>query len=99
MSFAQKVVIVTGASSGIGRSAALEFAHRGASVALVSRSESSLAEVVREISDSGGRAVACPADITAADSPSVIVKTTVDAFGGIDVLVNAAGVIATGTIE
>jgi NAD(P)-dependent dehydrogenase (short-subunit alcohol dehydrogenase family) len=99
MSFAQKVVIVTGASSGIGRSAAMAFAREGAEVVLVARSEPDLAEVAHAITAVGGRALACAADITAGDTPQKIVATTIDTFGGIDVLVNAAGVIATGTME
>jgi NAD(P)-dependent dehydrogenase (short-subunit alcohol dehydrogenase family) len=99
MSFAQKVVVVTGASSGIGRSAAIAFAREGADLVLISRSEPDLAEVVHVITAAGGRAVACAADITADETPAKIVTTAIDAFGGIDVLVNAAGVIATGTME
>jgi NAD(P)-dependent dehydrogenase (short-subunit alcohol dehydrogenase family) len=99
MSFAQKIVIVTGASSGIGRSTAMAFALEGAEVVLVSRSEPALAEVAHSITAAGGQALAYPADITAADAPHRIVKAATDAFGGIDILVNAAGVIATGTVE
>ena len=99
MSFNQKVVIVTGASSGIGRSAAMAFAQDGAEVVLVARSEPDLAEVAEAITAAGGRAHAYAADITAEDAPQKIVATAIDAFGGVDVLVNAAGVIATGTLE
>jgi NAD(P)-dependent dehydrogenase (short-subunit alcohol dehydrogenase family) len=99
MSFANKVVIVTGASSGIGRAAALAFAREGAAVTLVSRDAAALADVSREISSAGGRSIAFAADVTDEHSPARIVKNTVENFGGIDVLVNAAGVIATGTIE
>jgi NAD(P)-dependent dehydrogenase (short-subunit alcohol dehydrogenase family) len=99
MSFAQKVVIVTGASSGIGRAAALAFARQRADVVLVGRTESALVEVGEAITTSGGRSAVCAADITASDSPDHIVRTSTDAFGGIDVLVNAAGVIATGTLD
>ena len=99
MSFANKSVIVTGASSGIGRAAARAFAREQASVLLVSRSEGSLAEVRDEISAAGGRALVYAADITDEGAPSRIVSAAVEAFGGVDVLVNAAGVISTGTIE
>lgn len=99
MPFANKSVIVTGASSGIGRAAALAFAGDGASVTLVSRDAAALAEVSHQISQTGGRSIAFAADVTDEPSPSHIVRNTVENFGGIDVLVNAAGVIATGTIE
>src|SRR5215510_97736 len=99
MSYAHKVVIVTGASSGIGRAAALAFGREGAAVTLVSRDAAALADVSREISSAGGRSISFAADVTDEQSPARIVKNTVDNFGGIDVLVNAAGVIATGTIE
>jgi NAD(P)-dependent dehydrogenase (short-subunit alcohol dehydrogenase family) len=99
MSFAEKVVIVTGASSGIGRAAAVAFARERASVVLVGRSDAGLAEVARFIGDDGRRSVTCAADVTAAGAPGLIVNAATEAFGGIDVLVNAAGVIATGDLE
>lgn len=99
MQFANKVVIVTGATSGIGRAAALRFAHEGALVVLVGRSKASLTEVHQEIVEGGRRAATCAADVTTADAPEQIVNTAVQTFGGIDVLVNAAGVIATGSLE
>jgi NAD(P)-dependent dehydrogenase (short-subunit alcohol dehydrogenase family) len=94
-----KVVIVTGASSGIGRAAAFKFASEGASVALVARSGDKLAEVVEAIEGDGGVAKAIAADVTQEAEVERVVRETVEAFGGIDVVVNAAGVIATGTIE
>ena len=99
MSFSGKTIIVTGATSGIGRATAEAFGREGAAVVLVGRNETALSDVVRSISDAGGRAVACRADVTAADAPERIVRAALDAFGGIDVLVNAAGVIASGTLE
>lgn len=98
-SFAGKSVIVTGASSGIGRSAALQFGAAGASVVVVARNASALDAVCTEIAASGGRATACPADVTADDAPRQIVAAALDAAGRIDVVVNAAGVIATGALE
>ncbi len=99
MSFQGKTVIVTGATSGIGRAAARAFGQGGASVLLVGRRQDALDELTREIEGAGGRAAACRADVTAADAPDRIVGAAVDRFGGIDVLVNGAGVIAAGTIE
>jgi NAD(P)-dependent dehydrogenase (short-subunit alcohol dehydrogenase family) len=99
MSFTEKTVIVTGATSGIGRAAALAFAAAGAKLVLVGRSEAALTEVGGAVSASGASSVACAADITEEAAPGRVVDTAVSAFGGIDVLVNAAGVIATGTVE
>src|SRR3954463_7193845 len=99
MSFKQKVVIVTGAASGIGRAAAIAFAAGGAAVVLVGRDEAALADLGRSIAADGAQAVLCAADVTAADAPERIVNLAVQTYGGIDVLVNAAGVIGTGTLE
>jgi NAD(P)-dependent dehydrogenase (short-subunit alcohol dehydrogenase family) len=99
MTFRDKSVIVTGATSGIGRSTAVAFGQEGASVVVVGRNEAALTEVAGAVQSAGGRAVGCRADVTAADAPAQIVGRAVQEFGGLDVLVNAAGVIATGTLE
>jgi NAD(P)-dependent dehydrogenase (short-subunit alcohol dehydrogenase family) len=99
MSFSRKVIVVTGASSGIGRATAEAFARAGAAVVLVGRSEQGLADVERTILEGGGRARACRADLTSDDAPDRVVAAAVDGFGGLDVLVNAAGIIASGTLE
>lgn len=97
--FAGKVLLVTGATSGIGRATALRFAEAGASVAAVGRNEKALEEVSAEIKARGGSPISIAADLTVADEAGRVVSSTVAGFGGIDVLVNAAGHISTGTIE
>lgn len=99
MPFTHRSVIVTGASSGIGRAAAVKFAEAHASLVVVGRHQEALDELVRELGARGGQAIACAADVTAGDAPTRIVDAAVGAFGGIDVLVNAAGVIASGAID
>src|SRR6266851_3901438 len=99
MSFNGKTIIVTGSTSGIGRAAAEAFGREGASVVVVGRKEDVLTQVAGAVRGAGGQTVSCPVDVTAADAPERIVKTALDAFGGLDVLVNAAGVIATGALE
>jgi NAD(P)-dependent dehydrogenase (short-subunit alcohol dehydrogenase family) len=98
-SFSGKSVIVTGATSGIGRAAVLEFARLGADLLVVGRNESALAELSHSLAGGPGRVTSVAGDVTAPDVPGRIVTAAVDAFGGIDVVVNAAGVIATGTLE
>jgi NAD(P)-dependent dehydrogenase (short-subunit alcohol dehydrogenase family) len=97
--FAGKVAIVTGASSGIGRATAIALAHGGASVVAVGREPSTLEEAVAECAHAGGTAIAIAADLTAAASPDEIVQRTVTRFGSVDVVVNAAGIIAMGTTD
>jgi NAD(P)-dependent dehydrogenase (short-subunit alcohol dehydrogenase family) len=94
-----KVALITGATSGIGRATALKFASEGARVALVARRGNKLAQVAETIVAGGGEARSIAADVTREEEVERVVRETVDAFGGIDVLVNAAGIIATGTIE
>jgi NAD(P)-dependent dehydrogenase (short-subunit alcohol dehydrogenase family) len=99
MLFSDKAVIVTGATSGIGRATAVAFGREGAAVVAVGRSEVALTDVCGAVRAAGGRAVACASDVTGADAPDRIVAAALDAFGGVDVLVNAAGAIATGALD
>lgn len=97
--FEGKVAIVTGASSGIGRATAAMLARDGASVAVTARREDRLQEVVADIEAAGGAALAIAADLTDETDRKKIIDETVARFNQLDILVNAAGIIAFGTIE
>ena len=90
---------MTGASSGIGRATALRFARGGASVLVVGRSEAALAEVAAAVECEGGRSATLAADVTHSDAPARIVDAALNHLGGLTTLVNAAGVIGSGSIE
>jgi NAD(P)-dependent dehydrogenase (short-subunit alcohol dehydrogenase family) len=94
-----KVAIVTGATSGIGRATALRFAEAGASVALVGRNAQALNAVVGEIKLNGGDALSIRADVTVQPIARRIIAQTIERFGHLDVLVNAAGHLVSGSIE
>jgi NAD(P)-dependent dehydrogenase (short-subunit alcohol dehydrogenase family) len=99
MSFTGKTIIVTGATSGIGRAAADAFGREGGSLLLVGRQETVLDEAAAAVRAAGGQAATCCVDLTTADAPERIVNAALAAFGQIDVLVNAAGIIASGTLD
>ncbi len=99
MGIENKVAIVTGASSGIGKATALKLANEKANVVLVSRNEKSLQSVVDEITSNGGTAQYFEADLTSESQPAKVVQFAVDTFGGIDILINSAGIIGSGSIE
>ncbi|MFI6392825.1 SDR family NAD(P)-dependent oxidoreductase [Nonomuraea sp. NPDC050547] len=86
-----KKALVTGASRGIGRAIALAYARAGADVALVSRSAESLGEVAKEISELGRSAFAVPADLTDREAAAAAVRTSIEALGHVDIVVNNAG--------
>lgn len=87
-----KVALVTGASSGIGRATAKRFAEEGAKVFGVARRKELLDELVDEISNSGGEAANTSVDLSNISGCEDAVRGAVDAFGGLDVVVNNAGV-------
>ena len=96
--FQGKAVLVTGASSGIGRACALALGREGASVVAAGRRADRLAEVVREIEGAGGRAAATTGDVRDCAQAGAVVAAALKAFGRLDALVNAAGVIGNGSV-
>ena len=96
---AGKIALVTGATSGIGRATALRFAEAGARVALVGRNEGNLQEVAAEIRGRDGEAFQIRADVTDEEDARRSVAEAAERFGALDVLVNTAGILSSGTIE
>lgn len=93
-----QVAIVTGASSGIGRATAVRFGEGQAAVLAVGRDQDALDEVAADIERHGGRASTLSVDVTAPTAPKRIVAAAVERFGPLTTLVNAAGIIASGTV-
>jgi NAD(P)-dependent dehydrogenase (short-subunit alcohol dehydrogenase family) len=91
--------LVTGATSGIGHATALRFAEAGARVALVGRDAEGLRRAASGVAERGGEAFEIQADVTVEAHARRAVETAAEHLGGLDVLVNAAGIIANGTVE
>ncbi len=98
-SFANKVVFVTGATSGIGHAVAVKFAAASARVVAVGRDRAALREVETAIKNAGGEALVLAVDVTDVSETQRAIEETINEFGGLDVLVNAAGHISSGSIE
>lgn len=99
LQIAGKVAIVTGASSGIGKATALRLAAEGMKIVLVSRDQERLRQVVEAVRKEGGKVEFLLGDVTESSTQEKTIQTAVDAYGQIDGLVNAAGHIASGSIE
>jgi NAD(P)-dependent dehydrogenase (short-subunit alcohol dehydrogenase family) len=93
-----QVVLVTGASSGIGRETALAFARRGAAVGLAARRRKVLNEVADAVTSAGGRALVVPTDVTDARAARAAVANVRSTLGRIDILVNNAGILVPGPV-
>src|SRR3954470_1945282 len=98
-SLSGKTVVITGASSGVGRAIALEFARQGAKLVLGARRRLVLDEVVEECKELGGTAMAVTTDVTDADAVKRLAATAMEFSGAIDIWVNNAGVLAAGPFE
>jgi 3-oxoacyl-[acyl-carrier protein] reductase len=89
----EKVVLVTGASKGLGKAIAEAFAAEGSRMALTARNQGELEQIVQEIQQRGGQAIALAADLTNANAVNPLVAETIAHFGTVHVLVNNAGSI------
>lgn len=98
LAFNGQVALVTGASSGLGRATALALAQAGAEIVLLARSADDLQQVTTELGSSGRRGIALPGDL--ADDHYILnaVQRTIEVFGRIDILVNAAGIDVPGAV-
>ena len=96
--FTDKVVVITGASTGIGRATAIAFAQAGARVALAARSAEALAQLAAELGGSQ-RALAIPTDVSDPAQCQQLIDRTVEAFGRVDALINNAGMVVSGLFE
>jgi NAD(P)-dependent dehydrogenase (short-subunit alcohol dehydrogenase family) len=93
------VVVITGASSGIGRATALAFAQRGAAVVVAARRAELLQEVVQECERAGGRALAVPTDMSDEQAVQALARRAVEHFGRIDTWINNHGVTSFGYFD
>lgn len=98
MEWANKVVLVTGASSGIGEASALEFARRQCSVVLVSRRKEKLDTMAEKIKKHNPKILACQCDVSKKDDIERMSKVVFDKFGRVDILVNNAGFAIYGKV-
>jgi NADP-dependent 3-hydroxy acid dehydrogenase YdfG len=88
----EQVIVITGASSGIGLATAVLAAERGARLVLAARSGETLDELVQNISAAGGQAIAVPADVTDRGQLEALAQAAVSRFGRIDTWINNAGI-------
>lgn len=99
MDFRNNVVVITGASSGIGEASAIQFAKKGANVVLVARREDKLLAVKKKISKFNVKSLVCSCDVSQKSQVKQMSQNVLDTFGRIDVLVNNAGFVIYGKVN
>lgn len=99
MKFENRVAIITGAAKGMGKRTAEDMAREGAQVVVADIDKKALAETAARIREAGGKASGCYCDVAARDQVDKLINDTQAEFGRIDILINNAGVLITGTIE
>jgi len=96
--FNDKVIVITGASSGIGEASAVEFAKRKSSIVLVARRKENLESVAKNLAKYGNEILVCQCDVSKWHEVEQMSKTVLDKFGKIDILVNNAGFAIYGSV-
>lgn len=99
MRFKDKVVLITGAGVGIGRSAAIQFGREGAKVAINSLTPANGLETLKLVKETGAQAIYIQGDVSVTADAKRMVDETVKAFGRINILVNNAGVVIPGRVD
>jgi len=95
MRFEDKVVLITGGASGIGREVAVQFAREGATILISDINEEGGEETLKQVLATGAQAQFMQADVTRGDDHALMVKTCIDTYGGLHVAVNSAGISGT----
>jgi NADP-dependent 3-hydroxy acid dehydrogenase YdfG len=94
-----KVIVITGASSGMGEATARDLAAKGAKIALGARRAERLDAIVRDITEAGGQAIAVTTDVTKLDDVRKLVDTAKETYGRVDVIFNNAGLMPLSPLE
>lgn len=94
-----KIAVVTGASSGLGKDAALAYANAGANVCLLARRVEKIEELAKEIEGLGVKSISVKCDVTKEDEVKAAIETVVNEFGRIDILLNNAGIAVRGGVD
>ena len=99
MDFKNKIVVITGASSGIGEASAIQFAKKGANIVLIARRKEKLLAVEKKLSKFNVKTLVCPCDVSQNSQVKQMTKNVLDKFGRVDVLVNNAGFVIYGKVN